>query len=253
MRLIRAFLIAFSMYSQIPTPQFAWKDEDMKYMLCFFPWVGAVIGTAVYLWGMFCERFAVGRVCYAFIGAVTPLVITGGIHVDGFMDVMDAFHSYQPREKKLEIMKDSHVGAFSVIMLVVYGLIYIGAFSEIRDKNLLKVVCVGFVLARCLSGISVVSFPAARQDGLLFLFAGSAQKAVVKGALYLQSAVCAGIMLWQSPYGGAVVAAALCAFAYYYHRCQKELGGVTGDTAGYFVLICECSMVVTAAMINIFH
>ena len=209
MRLIRAFLIAFSMYSQIPTPQFAWKDEDMKYMLCFFPWVGAVIGTAVYLWGMFCERFAVGRVCYAFIGAVTPLVITGGIHVDGFMDVMDAFHSYQPREKKLEIMKDSHVGAFSVIMLVVYGLIYIGAFSEIRDKNLLKVVCVGFVLARCLSGISVVSFPAARQDGLLFLFAGSAKSGGERRALSAKRCVrgnnALAVSIWGSGCCGSIV------------------------------------------------
>ena len=60
--------------------------------------------------------------------------------MDGYMDTMDAFHSYQPKERKLEILKDSHIGAFAVIMLAVYGLIYMGAFSEITDKNILQVV-----------------------------------------------------------------------------------------------------------------
>ena len=50
MRIIKSFFIAFSMYSKIPMPQFAWKDEDMRYALCFFPWVGAVIGVLWYLW-----------------------------------------------------------------------------------------------------------------------------------------------------------------------------------------------------------
>lgn len=251
MRIIKSFIIAFSMYSKIPMPQFEWKDEDMKYMLCFFPWVGAVIGVFVYLWGWICGRFEVGNVCYALIGTAIPLLVTGGFHVDGFMDTMDAFHSYQPREKKLEILKDSHIGAFAVIMLGCYGLLYMGAFSEIRNENLLRIVCVGFALARCLSGISVVSFTAAKKDGLLYLFASSAQKNIVKGTLYLQAAMCIGFMLWQSIYAGSIVAVAgLGAFAYYYYRTKKELGGITGDTAGYFVLICEGSMMVVAAMFS---
>ena len=252
MRIIKSFIIAFSMYSKIPMPQFEWKDEDMKYMLCFFPWVGAVIGVCVYLWRMLCERFEIGRLCYALIGTVIPLLITGGFHVDGYMDTMDAFHSYQPKEKKLEILKDSHIGAFAVIMLGAYGLIYLGAFSEIRDKNLLRIVCAGFFLARCLSGISVVSFPSAKKDGLLYLFASSAQKNIVRGSLYLQGILCILFMLWQSLFAGiVVVVAALGAFAYYYYRSKKELGGITGDTAGYFVLICEGSMMVAAAVLNI--
>lgn len=252
MRIMKAIIIAFSMYSKIPMPQFTWKDEDMKYMLCFFPWVGAIIGGCVYLWGMICERFEISLLCYALIGTVIPLLITGGFHVDGFMDTMDAFHSYQPRERKLEILKDSHIGAFAVIMSGAYGLIYMAAFSEIQNKELLQIVCAGFFLSRCLSGISVVSFPAAKKEGLLYLFASNAQKNIVRGALYLQGALSVGFMMWQSLYAGAIVAiVAICAFAYYYCRSRKELGGITGDTAGYFVLICEGCMVVAAAVINI--
>ena len=252
MHILKSFIIAFSIYSKIPVPQFEWKEEDMKYMLCFFPWIGAVIGGGVYLWSCLCGIFDVGEICHTLIGAAVPLVITGGFHVDGFMDTMDAFHSYRPREKKLEILKDSHIGAFAVIMLVVYGIIYIGAFSEVADPKLLKIVCGGFFLARCLSGISVVTFPSAKKDGMLYLFASSSQKVIVKWSLYLQGITCICFMLWQSLYAGIlVVVAAFLAFMYYYHRTKKELGGITGDTAGYFVLICEASMMIVAAGINV--
>ena len=252
MHILKSLIIAFSIYSKIPVPQFEWKEEDMKYMLCFFPWIGAVIGVGVYLWSCLCGIFDVGEICHTLIGAAVPLVITGGFHVDGFMDTMDAFHSYRPREKKLEILKDSHIGAFAVIMLVVYGIIYIGAFSEVADPKLLKIVCGGFFLARCLSGISVVSFSSAKKDGMLYLFASNSQKSIVKWSLYLQGVACICFMLCLSLYAGIlVVVAAFLAFVYYYHRTKKELGGITGDTAGYFILICEASMMIVAAGINV--
>ena len=249
MRIIKSFIIAFSTYSKLPMPQFAWKEEDMKYALCFFPWVGAVIGGILYLWNLFCEKYQVGDLCYVLIGTAVPLLVTGGIHVDGFMDIMDAFHSYQPREKKLEILKDSHIGAFAVIMLAAYGLLYMGAFSQIRNAQLFKIVCAGFFLARCLSGISVVTFPSARKGGMLSSFADSADKKIVKAALGLQGAACVGFMMLQSFYAGILAAAAaLFVFAYYYYRCKKELGGITGDAAGYFVLLSECCMLVVMAV-----
>ena len=252
MRIVKAMIIAFSMYSKIPMPQFEWKDEDMKYMLCFFPWIGAVIGGCIYLWGMICEKYEISLLCYTLIGTAIPLLITGGFHADGFMDTMDAFCSYQLREKKLEILKDSHIGAFAVIELIVYGLLYMAAFSEIQDKNLLQIVCAGFFLSRCLSGISVVSFTSAKKEGLLYSFASKAGKNTVKIVLCLQGALSVLFMLWRSLTGGMIVAAAaLGVFVYYGYRSKKELGGITGDTAGYFVLLCECGMLAAAAVINV--
>lgn len=249
MRIVKSFFIAFSIYSKIPVPQFEWKEEDMKYMLCFFPWIGAVIGGGIYLWNYICGNYAIGALCYTLVGSAIPLIITGGFHVDGFMDTMDAFHSYQPKEKKLEILKDSHIGAFAVIMLLTYGLIYLGAFSEIKNDITLRIVCAGFFLARCLSGISVVSFPSAKKEGMLYLFSSSAENRSVKIVLYLQGIACVTFMLLQSLYTGSIAAViAFFTFAYYYHRCKKELGGITGDTAGYFVLICELNIMVGVAL-----
>lgn len=251
MHIVKSFVIAFSVYSRIPVPQFKWKEEDMKYMLCFFPWIGAVIGVCVYGWHYLCGKYFIGGICRAMIGAVIPLVITGGFHVDGFMDTMDAFHSYAPKEKKLEILKDSHIGAFAVIELAVYGLFYVGAFSEVTDDRLLQVVCSGFFLSRCLSGISAVSFPLAKKEGMLFEVADRARKTIVKWVLILQSILCLMFMFWITPMAWGAAAAALLTFIYYFFCTKKKLGGITGDTAGFFVLISEGSMAGAMAAINI--
>ena len=249
MRIIKSFFISFSIYSKIPVPQFAWKEEDMRYTLCFFPWIGAVIGALELLWFWLCGWLGIGTLCYTAVGTAIPLVISGGFHVDGFVDTMDAFHSYQNRERKLEILKDSHIGAFAVIMLMLYYLIYAGAFSEIRQWKSMGVLAAGFFASRCLSGIGVVSFPSAKSDGLLYLFASSAHEWSVKISLYVQLVLCFGLMLVINiRTGSAVIFAALGSFAYYRYRSIKELGGITGDTAGYFVMICEAAVAVAAAV-----
>lgn len=249
MSLIKSFFIAFSIYSKIPMPQFEWKKEDMKYNLIFFPWVGAVIGLILYGWMRLCIHFELNAICMYLIGTAIPLIISGGFHVDGFMDTMDAFHSYQPKEKKLEILKDSHIGAFSVIMLVLYYLIYIAAFSQIQTTKAYMVFCMGFFLSRTLSGIGVVSFTSARTNGMLYEFASTAHEKVVKICLYIQLIACFVVMYHVELISATlVIIMALASFVYYWLKTKKELGGITGDTAGYFVTICECAMAIAAAV-----
>lgn len=252
MRILRSMAIAFSTYSKIPVPVFEWKEEDMRYSMCFFPWVGAVIGGLVWLWFRLSLWLGIHTLTFVLTAAAIPLLVTGGIHVDGYMDTMDAFHSYQPKERKLEILKDSHIGAFSVIMLAVYGLIYLAGFAQIEDSRTLLVFCFGFFLARCFSAIGVVSLPSAKEEGMLYRFADSADKRRVKVVLYVQLLVCCGLMgyiCWQSAL--AVISAAIFSYCYYAYRSRKELGGITGDTAGYFVTLCEGAMVVAAAAVNV--
>lgn len=252
MRILRSFFIAFSCYSKIPVPQFEWKDADMKYIFCFFPWVGAVIGFCIYGWNIFCDRCQIGTLCRVSIDIAIPLFLTGGFHADGFLDTMDALHSYQPKERKLEILKDSHIGAFAVIMIAVCGLIWLGAFSEIKADASLKIVCSGFFLSRCLCGISVVTFPLAKENGMLFAFTRCSNKKTVKCILYLQSVICMCFMINCSLHDGIIVSiSSLVSFVYYKYRCIKEFGGITGDTSGYFVLLNETCMLAAAALSGI--
>lgn len=249
MKILKAMVIAFSIYSKIPAPQFEWKEEDMEYMMCFFPWIGGVIGLAFFGWAVLCEKFAVGTLCYALIAAAIPLIISGGFHVDGYMDTMDALHSYQSREKKLEILKDSHIGAFAAIMLVLYYLIDIAAISEIHTRKAVFAVAAVFFLARCLSGIAVVTLQPAKKEGLLYTFASGAQKEKVKRGLYLQLILCMALMIIISKeYGVAAIIASLLSFLYFKKKSYKEFGGITGDTAGFFVTVCEAAAAVAVAI-----
>lgn len=252
MAVIKSLFIAVSLYSQIPVPQFVWNKGDMKYVLCFFPWIGMGIGACVWLWNRFCLFCGMGEACRLAVDLAIPLIITGGFHADGFMDVMDALHSYQPRERKLEILSDAHIGAFAVLMMGLYALVYLGAFSEITEDGVLAVVCAGFFLSRCLCGISVLAFPLAKREGMLYSVADSAGKTIVSLVLYLQGIACIGFMVYAAGPGGFLVAlSAGASLAYYYHWSCREFGGVTGDTSGYFILLSEACMAVTAAAIHL--
>ena len=208
-----------------------------------------MIGLAFFGWAVLCEKFAVGTLCYALIAAAIPLIISGGFHVDGYMDTMDALHSYQSREKKLEILKDSHIGAFAAIMLVLYYLIDIAAISEIHTRKAVFAVAAVFFLARCLSGIAVVTLQPAKKEGLLYTFASGAQKEKVKRGLYLQLILCMALMIIISKeYGVAAIIASLLSFLYFKKKSYKEFGGITGDTAGFFVTVCEAAAAVAVAI-----
>ena len=251
MSVIKSFFIAFSIYSKIPVPQFAWKEEDMRYTLCFFPWVGAVIGLCFLLWNRFAGVYGIPSTARAAVGAVLPLAISGGFHADGFMDTMDALHSYRDRERKLEILKDSHIGAFAVICFVMYELIYLGAVSMITEKEQILVLAAGFFLSRTLSGIGVVSLRCAKTNGMLYQFASEAHRRVVLTALYLQLVLCVGLMLAVSVKTGALACAA-AGLVQSIRLCQgggPKPGhfGITGDLAGYFVTLCEGVMAVLVA------
>lgn len=243
MHLFRALAIAISMYSKIPVPIVEWSEKNMKYAMCFFPVVGAVTGALQLLTGrILLEYTACGKLFFSIAMALIPVIVTGGIHLDGFADTVDALSSYGDREKKLQILKDPHTGAFAVIGLCVYFLADIALWSEVTGE-LLPVITCSYMLSRSLSGISVVSFQAAKNSGLLKTFQDGAQKLRVRVVLILWACVCGGVMLYLSWKQAVImILAALLAFLYYYWMSRKQFGGTTGDLAGYFLQICELAM-----------
>lgn len=243
-KIIKSIEVAFSIYSKIPMPAFEWSSEDMKYHLCFFPWIGGVIGLVEWLWLELVIRFHIGQMPYVCMAMAIPLLITGGFHVDGFMDTMDAMHSYQNREKKLDILKDPHIGAFSVICLVTYMLIVGGCLSAITSKEALLITGFGFFMSRALSGISVMYFKPAKKSGMLSTESDTNGKNVVKISLILQLLLCFGISLYVSRvYGLVAMAMELLTFIYYWYMSRKQFGGITGDLAGFFVTVSELMVV----------
>ena len=139
-KLWKSFTLATAMYSSIPTPRTEWDGDSMAYAFCFFPWVGLVVGGAELLWWHVAAALGIEGLLFAAVAALLPLLITGGIHLDGFLDVADARGSHQSRERKLEILKDSHVGAFAVIAMGCYLLLYTALWSAVMPHPALALV-----------------------------------------------------------------------------------------------------------------
>ena len=99
MSIIKSLVIAFSMYSKIPMPHLELDEKDMKYVMGFFPLIGLMAEAYVYGWIYAGEILYVPDISGTLVLIILPVIITGGIHVDGYMDTCDALNSYGDREK----------------------------------------------------------------------------------------------------------------------------------------------------------
>ncbi len=242
MKFLSSCLLAFAMYSRIPVPQMEFKEEHMKYSMCFFSLIGVVIGAAVWLWYQAGRYVTMSPAFVTVIAVLIPIALTGGIHMDGFMDTTDARSSYRSREAKLKIMADPHVGAFAVLGCGCYMLLAYGIWSA-AEMEMLPVLSAGFVLSRVLSAGAVIWFPQAKAEGSAATFAGAAQKKGSTIAIGLTGFICVIWMLYHSViYGGAALVGAGAVFIYYRRRIVREFGGITGDLAGWFLQVCELLM-----------
>ena len=239
MHALKGLVIAFASYTRIPMPQVDWSEENRRWSMCFFPLIGVVVGGLIWLWLALCDGLHIGPFLRGAIGAALPLLVTGGIHMDGFMDVTDAMSSWQTKEKRLEILKDSHVGAFAVIACGAYLPLTAGLLSECTAAQGLGLTA-AFVLSRSMSAYAMVALPQAKKQGMLADNARNADHHRVRLASwgwFAAAAVAAVCGLgW---YGLALPAGALACLGWYAHRAKKYFGGISGDQAGWYVQVTE--------------
>lgn len=220
----------------------------MAYAMCFFPWVGVAIGGVTWLWGTFGARMGLSAAFYTVILTLIPWLITGGIHLDGLLDTADAMSSWQERDRRLEILKDSNSGAFAVITCVVYFLFYYGVYSQISTRAL-AMIPFTFCLSRTLSGLAVVTFPKAKKTGSVSAMARGAKDQRVKVTMCVYLVVLLiGMLLVDWKVGLLVYAIAGLVYVLYYRNAMKSFGGTTGDLAGCFLSLCEVFMACGAVL-----
>ena len=268
--MLHSLLMAFSSYSSIPVPQTKWDEKSMRYCICFLPLVGAVIGAVQFLAFLFLERLSFGKIFSGAVLAALPVLLSGGIHMDGFLDTCDAVHSYGSREKRLEILKDPHVGAFAVIGGILYFALSMGVWSEAGSGEILTL-CLIFPFSRALSAFAAVTFPKAKKDGMLRQETDPAAKgsaftmaafSVLTGIAIIGSCTLTGtVMVGSGAVTGAAAAASaqsgvttvttgvvrgvtavlasMAVFLYYRGMSAKLFGGTTGDLSGWFTQTCE--------------
>lgn len=245
MILLETVAVAFSMFSAIPMPQFRWNERNMRYSLCAFPLVGAVIALGMWGWGKLCLLLSLPELLRGAGLCLLPVLITGGIHLDGYCDTYDAIASHQGIEKRQEILKDPHLGAFAAIRLCMY---FLADFALWTAAPVLHAgVLLGlFCLSRSLSGLALTLFPLRPGSGLAKSFAEAADKKRVRCVLLALSAAMSLLLLYFR--AGEAVLAALCVFWYYRRLCVKGFGGLSGDLAGWFLQTAELWMLLVLVL-----
>lgn len=242
--IINSFIITIDMFSKISIPKVERSKQNMRYTLCFLPVIGLVIGALLYGWCEVCIAYGFGQTCFALVGAVIPAIITGGIHLYGFMDTADALHSHEKKERKPEILKDPHVGVCAVVCGICFFMLYGAGLVLIWKKDQLLLLGLSYMISRTLSGMSIVWFPAAKKEGTLYTLSSVAHKKAVRIVLVTILALCFISAIVINPIIGTVMALlAMWVWTYYYYMSLKQFGGITGDLAGYFLCLCELSSV----------
>ena len=247
---MKSLIIAFAMYSKLPMPRVEWEKKALSWALCWFPLVGVVIGAVLYGWLALAGFLGFGRIFTAAVALLLPIALSGGIHLDGFCDTCDALSSHQSRERKLEILKDSHTGAFAIICCALYLLVLFACWCEVELTGpAVLTLALGPVLSRALSGLFAATLPNARGTGLLATFTAPMDGAKTRAVLGLWVlAVCAAL-LWLAPVPGlaALIGAGLVCL-YYVTMSRRQFGGITGDLAGFFLQLCELGMVLAVVL-----
>ena len=192
----------------------------------------------------------------AWIAALIPLAVSGGIHLDGLCDTCDALCSFGDREKRLDILKDPHVGAFGPLWLMAFLLAEVGCFAQIYDRPvLLPLACTGFAFARTMGGRKVVASPCAKDSGLAHIFAENSDKRAVSRMLlaeFVLFAVLLGLWIYRVPHALAAAKVLVIVLVVWYavheHISRRVFGGVTGDLAGFCISLSELITLAAAAI-----
>lgn len=249
--------VAFSMFSRVPVKNVEWTDANRKYSLLAFPLVGVVLGLCWFGVAWVCDRFYVPDLLTGAFLTGLPLLVVGGFHLDGYADTADALASHGDREKKLEIMKDPHVGSFAVLQVAIYLILWFAASASIAatDAAVWALTAVVFVLSRTLSGLAVTTFPMAKDTGLAKSFAEDADKRKVRNGLIVLLVLLVLIVLsmdlWLATLPAALLMcfAATAVFLWYRHIAEKHFGGITGDLCGWFLCRAEVWMLAVVAAV----
>ena len=247
--MFKSLCIAFATYSRIPTPRVAWDERSLRFAVCFFPLIGAVIGALEYGWLLLAGLLRCPALLRAAVAAALPLLVTGGIHADGFCDTVDALSSHQSRERKLEILKDSNCGAFAVIFFGLWLVLWYGSWTALDARASVLCAVWGFVASRALSGLALNHWEHARKQGMLRTVADAGNKTAVTVSMcvYLALAL-AGLLLTDLWRGAAVAAVNALVFLWYRVMSRRQFGGVTGDLAGCFVTVAELGTALVLAL-----
>ena len=241
------FFMAWSMFCSIPCPSKKWDQAKTRQMLMSLPFVGLLIGAVWFGIYKACGALKLGFVGSALV-AVLPWLLTGFMHLDGFMDCADAVLSFRDRERRLEILKDSHVGSFAVICMAILSIFTLSAWLQTGYKAGGLVLLLIPVASRSVVSACVLGFKPLPTSS----YAKTIEKEKHKGSIAFCAAVCLiscalGFILGKAE-GISVCVSAVCTLLTVF-KVRSNLGGMSGDISGCAISIGECCAAIALAIV----
>jgi adenosylcobinamide-GDP ribazoletransferase len=249
--ILRSLILAIAFFTRIPLPAPTWERPNMRHVLAALPVNGIILALLLAAWFWACEALAVGVLLFAAGLTLIPVLLTGGIHLDGFCDTIDALSSRATPERKRAILKDPHVGAFAIISIVTYLLAYFALCTELeRSFTAVLLLGLGAVMSRALAGFVSLTFPVAKGSDILnTLRDASTKQTAAICALWFFLAVFAGALMdWRAAVAMAIMLLLLALYAAVMAR--RQFGGMSGDLAGYLITLAELGAVIALVLVE---
>ena len=241
---LHAFVMCQSMFCAIPAPQL-WDEEAKDKMLLFLPLVGLEIGLIWAVLAWLCRVLDLPVLIMAVVLALYPYLVTGFLHLDGFMDVTDAVKSWRDLERRREILKDSHVGSFAVIAVVMLMIAQFACFASVPENSDFRILMFIPAMSRCCSALAVTGLKPMETSQ----YAGRKKSKTQMALLLMMLAVYLGAgFLLCGRYGFAPVGGVI-GYGFALSRAYRSLDGMNGDISGYALTVGELCAVAVYALL----
>lgn len=247
---LKGFLMAVSMFTIIPLPHNIWDDEGGRHIMKFYPVVGLIVGLIWYGVYKLLQFIGASTMITAAITMIIPFVLTGMLHLDGFMDVCDALLSRRSKEEKLRILKDSHTGAFAVIALAMLFVVNFAAVYTVVDMNTNPLGLIFIpIVSRSLMGYILLSREAMKGSSLGAFFkqgTGTLDRVILMAALVVATFTA---MIFVNVKAGIMVFVMIVIALLLVENCCREFDGMSGDTAGFGLVMAETVGILVLSLI----
>ena len=242
---MRSFLAALQFLTVIPVPAQLEKG-DAESSPFWFAQVGLVLGASVALVDALLARTCCSGLLRSILSIGVLAALSGGLHLDGLADTADGFLSARPRERVLEIMRDSRIGTMGVLALVFVLAIKVAALAQINGPTRWKMLLFAPLSGRALQVINMSLLPYARKQtggkAAVFIHRNLGRFSIWSG-LWMLTANVTLFGLWRGAEYLAVIVIIATWLAVW---SLRRIGGFTGDTLGATSEIVEASILLFA-------
>ncbi|WP_078414884.1 adenosylcobinamide-GDP ribazoletransferase [Priestia abyssalis] len=229
--------MALQFYTIFPAAKTVdWTSKRAARTLLWLPVIGLGIAGFLFFFLLVFESIFSSTAVLALCIVLVGIGLTGGLHLDGWMDVSDAYFSRREKEKKLEILSDPHIGSFAVLSLLFLLSIRWAAIYELLLLERISWYTIAFILVmpRMMAGRLLMTEQTAKEKGLASYFQQGVTSSLKKR--YMAQSTLFVVFFLMMAENNIIVLSLLLAMGIFYilyrHFIHKQFGGMTGDTVG---------------------